>query len=45
MKMTFRWYGEKDPITLEYIRQIPSVSGVRRSRRSGLEFGENRETV
>ncbi len=28
MKMTFRWYGEKDNIPLEYIRQIPNVSGV-----------------
>ena len=23
MKMTFRWYGESDPVKLEYIRQIP----------------------
>jgi len=28
MKMTFRWYGEKDPNSLEYIRQIPLMSGV-----------------
>ncbi len=28
MKMTFRWYGEKDSISLEYIRQIPLMSGV-----------------
>lgn len=28
MKMTFRWYGENDPIPLSYIRQIPAVSGV-----------------
>lgn len=28
MKMTFRWYGESDSIPLEYIRQIPGVSGV-----------------
>ena len=28
MKMTFRWYGENDPIPLSYIRQIPTVSGV-----------------
>ena len=28
MKMTFRWYGPKDSIPLEYIKQIPNVSGV-----------------
>ena len=28
MKMTFRWYGEKDPVTLEKIRQIPLMTGV-----------------
>ena len=28
MKMTFRWYGEKDPVTLDKIRQIPGMSGV-----------------
>lgn len=28
MKMTFRWYGLKDPVTLENIRQIPLMSGV-----------------
>ena len=28
MKMTFRWYGETDSIPLEYIRQIPNMSGV-----------------
>lgn len=29
MKMTFRWYGEKDDsITLSQIRQIPGVTGV-----------------
>ena len=28
MKMTFRWYGEDDPVTLEQIRQIPGVTGV-----------------
>jgi len=28
MKMTFRWYGEDDSISLDYIRQIPCMSGV-----------------
>lgn len=28
MKMTFRWYGEKDSIPLAYIRQIPGMTGV-----------------
>ena len=28
MKMSFRWYGESDPITLEYIRQIPNMRSV-----------------
>lgn len=28
MKMTFRWYGDDDPVTLEKIRQIPCVDGV-----------------
>ncbi len=28
MKLTFRWYGEKDSIPLEYIAQIPNMSGV-----------------
>lgn len=28
MKMTFRWYGDEDPVTLEKIRQIPCVTGV-----------------
>ena len=28
MDMTFRWYGEKDPVTLDHIRQIPQVTGV-----------------
>lgn len=28
MKITFRWYGKEDKIPLEYIRQIPVVSGV-----------------
>ncbi|WP_196758862.1 mannonate dehydratase, partial [Streptobacillus moniliformis] len=28
MKMTFRWYGKDDTVTLENIRQIPGMSGV-----------------
>lgn len=28
MKMTFRWYGEKDSIPLEYIKQIQGMTGV-----------------
>ena len=28
MKLTFRWYGDSDPVTLEKIRQIPTMSGI-----------------
>lgn len=28
MKMTFRWYGPDDPVTLDNIRQIPGMTGV-----------------
>lgn len=29
MKMTFRWYGAGfDPIPLQYIKQIPGVTGI-----------------
>ena len=28
MKMTFRWYGKDDPVTLEKIKQIPGVTGL-----------------
>lgn len=28
MNMTFRWYGENDPIPLSHIRQIPGMRGV-----------------
>ncbi len=28
MKMTFRWYGDDDPVTLSAIRQIPGMYGI-----------------
>ncbi len=28
MKLTFRWYGEADPVTLDKIKQIPMMSGI-----------------
>lgn len=28
MKMTFRWYGDDDPVTLDKIRQIPRMTGI-----------------
>ncbi|MCD2136403.1 mannonate dehydratase [Salinicoccus halitifaciens] len=28
MEMSFRWYGNDDPVTLEYIRQIPQMKGI-----------------
>jgi mannonate dehydratase len=28
MKMTFRWYGDDDPVTLDYISQIPLMDGI-----------------
>ena len=28
MKLIFRWYGDNDSIPLEYIRQIPNMTGV-----------------
>ncbi|MCC5909512.1 MAG: mannonate dehydratase [Clostridiaceae bacterium] len=28
MKMTFRWYGDSDPVTLKNIKQIPGMVGI-----------------
>lgn len=28
MKLSFRWYGENDPIKLDYIRQIPNMNSI-----------------
>ncbi len=28
MKLTFRWYGDSDPVTLEKISQIPTMTGI-----------------
>ncbi|QHT62908.1 mannonate dehydratase [Paenibacillus lycopersici] len=28
MKMTFRWFGQNDPVTLQNIRQIPGMHGI-----------------
>mgnify|MGYP003391940043 FL=1 len=28
MKMSFRWYGESDSISLQYIRQIPNMKSI-----------------
>lgn len=28
MQLTFRWFGESDPVPLEHIRQIPGVHGI-----------------
>lgn len=28
MKLSFRWYGESDPISLKYIGQIPGMEGI-----------------
>ena len=28
MKLSFRWYGEEDKITLEQIRQIPGMESI-----------------
>ncbi|MFO1248729.1 MAG: mannonate dehydratase [Alphaproteobacteria bacterium] len=28
MKMSFRWFGDSDPVSLAYIRQIPGMHGI-----------------
>ena len=28
MKLSFRWYGKDDPVTLDYIRQIPNMNSI-----------------
>ena len=28
MKMSFRWFGDSDPVSLQYIRQIPGMHGI-----------------
>jgi len=28
MKLSFRWYGESDPVKIEYIRQIPAMDSI-----------------
>ena len=28
MKLTFRWYGDSDPVTLQKISQIPTMTGI-----------------
>ena len=28
MKLAFRWYGESDPVKIEFIRQIPNMYSI-----------------
>lgn len=28
LKLSFRWYGEEDPVKIEYIKQIPSMDSI-----------------
>jgi mannonate dehydratase len=39
MKMSFRWFGDDDPVRLDHIRQIPGVRSVV-SALSGLPIGD-----
>ena len=28
MEMSFRWYGQDDPVTVQQIREIPGIQGI-----------------
>ena len=28
MKLSFRWYGDSDPVSLQYISQIPAMRSI-----------------
>lgn len=28
MKLSFRWYGDSDPVKLQYIKQIPTMDSI-----------------
>ena len=36
MKLSFRWYGKDDPISLEYISQIPGMRSIVSAYINGL---------